>query len=123
METTWRVLLLDLPPLLQEIFAHTLSTHLDLELLPSAPPPNVDLRERDTLPDVVITSGRESDATSRSMALLDRWPNAHVLVLTDMGRNAIMFELRPHRTDCGQLSADEAVDVIRTALGHGGRHD
>jgi hypothetical protein len=107
---------MDLPPLLRQIFEHALAGQSDLQTMSDLRAADADPRVTGTLPDIVITSGGRVDASRRSTALLDRWPSAKILVLTEMGRDAAMFELRPHRTELGQLSPAEAVDVIRNAV-------
>jgi hypothetical protein len=107
---------MDLPPLLRQIFEHALAGQRDLQTISDLRAADADPRVTAMSPDIVITSGGAVDVSRRSTALLGRWPSAKILIFTEMGRDAAMFELRPHKTELGQLSAAEAVEVIRNAV-------
>jgi hypothetical protein len=109
------VVLLDLPPLLRQILAHAISEHPDLELLPEAAPAAT-LVETGPVLDAVIVGADAAQAAHRASVLLDRWPKAQVVVVTAAGRDAALYELRPHATPLGRLSPGETVQAIRDAV-------
>lgn len=111
-----RVLLMDMPPLLRQILEHAISQHGDLQLIPEAGDTPGVATHRGTPPDAVIVCARASRAPHQASALLERWPRAQIVVVTAAGRDAALYELRPHRTELGQLSPAEAVQAIRDAV-------
>jgi hypothetical protein len=47
--------------------------------------------------------------------LLDRHPRVKVLQVSGTGRQALLYELRPHRVPIGDLSSGSLLSAIRTA--------
>jgi DNA-binding NarL/FixJ family response regulator len=111
-----RVLLVDVPTLLRQILEEAITRHPDLELVPqAAAATGTSPNERPTL-DAVIVGADAAQAPDQASALLDRWPRAQVVMLTAAGRDAALYELRPHRTQLGKLSPVEALQAIRDAV-------
>jgi DNA-binding NarL/FixJ family response regulator len=111
-----RVMLMDMPPLLREILEHAITQHDDLELMREpgrAPREGTQAR---THPDAVIVGTTAPEANDHATALLERWPQAQIVVVTAAGRNIALYELRPHKTELGQLSPAEAVQAIRRVV-------
>jgi DNA-binding NarL/FixJ family response regulator len=67
----------------------------------------------DTRPDIVILGIDGPTARRISAHLLSRRPEVKVMGVSADGRNAFMYELRPHRVALGALSAERLVEVIR----------
>jgi DNA-binding NarL/FixJ family response regulator len=110
------VLLIDMPPLLQQILEHAIAQHPDLQLVPEAAAASATpLKTRPAL-DAVIVGAEANEAADQASVLLDRWPKAQVVVVTAAGRDAALYELRPHRIQLGRLSPTEAVKAIRDAV-------
>src|SRR5262245_43226039 len=49
-------------------------------------------------------------------AYLHRWPDTRVMTLDVTGRQTFLYELRPYRTEYGELSQSEIVDLIRSSV-------
>jgi DNA-binding NarL/FixJ family response regulator len=65
--------------------------------------------------DVVIVGTTTPDDITIPGQLLAVLPRARVLALAVGGRSAVMYELRPHRTELGEVSPQVLVDAIRGA--------
>jgi DNA-binding NarL/FixJ family response regulator len=109
-----RVVLLELPRLLQEIVERAVGGQPDMEIV-------ADLPTARTLPaalaearaDVVI-SGAGHDSAELS-DLLEERSRLKVLAVSNDGRDAVLYELRPVRTPLGELSPRTIVEAIRSA--------
>jgi DNA-binding NarL/FixJ family response regulator len=116
MNSSVRVLMIDMPPLLRQILEHAISQDSDFQLVPEAPAASATPVNTHSRVDAVIVGSEADDAARQASALLDRWPKAQVVVVTAAGRDAALYELRPHRTQLGTLSPVEAVTAIRDAV-------
>lgn len=109
-----RVVVLELPRLVQEIVEHAVGGQPDMEIvadLPTAPTLPAALAEARA--DVVI-SGAEHGCAALS-ELLGELPRLKLLAVSDDARNAVLYELRPTRTPLGEVSPQTIVDAIRSA--------
>jgi DNA-binding NarL/FixJ family response regulator len=110
-----RVAFVNVPPLLRQILEHAISRQPEFEILledvtagpvtAAAPPP-----------DAVILAAEDTNAAGHARMLLDRWPDAAILVFTRGGRRAALYRQRHRRLDLGQISALEAARAIRDAF-------
>jgi hypothetical protein len=106
--STTRVLVAGLPQIVRDILEHAIVRHPDLELLA----PGTDARIEPP-PDVVILGGERPSDPHLSGAVLSTWPNARVVVVAPLEGDAVLYELKPHVTVLGRLSAAEIVDAVR----------
>jgi hypothetical protein len=98
-----RVAVVDLPQMLSEIVKDILEQAPAVAVL-EAP----DWEEADVV--ILAAENEELPATGRSQ--LARHPEAKVLTIDRHGRDAYLYELRPHRTPLGEVSADTLLAAI-----------
>ena len=110
---TITVLLGEMPQTLRAILEHALGGQRDMHVVhePVASPAAACPAE----PDVVIVGGAHADDNAAMPSLLRRWPRARLLMVTESGRRSVLYELRPHPTEMGQLSPEELVAAVRAA--------
>jgi hypothetical protein len=90
-----RVALMDLQPRLRDIVVDAVGDAPDLELVSPNPVPESRLRESGA--EVVIAGTRDPGDRRVPMRLLMMAPAIRVLMVGVNGRNAAMYELRPHK--------------------------
>jgi hypothetical protein len=103
-----RVALLDLPQMLRAIVEDILDQADDVTVTEA--PANDDA-------DVVILGAHEDELPAAGRAQLERRPTAKVLTINGHGRNAYLYELRPHKTPLGEISADTLLAAVRSQRG------
>jgi hypothetical protein len=109
---TIRVVLLEMPQMLRDILKTTIAGHPDIELIDEPPDDAEKLR---AMPHVVLVgTAAPSDADSKT-TLLSRWPRARIIAVEVSGRQTSLYELRPYKTELGQLSPSELLEGIRAA--------
>ena len=114
MAATIKVLLGEMPQTLREILEHALRDQRHIVLVNdrwSA----ASFSEIDEGPDVLILGRAAYDEREPDHALLGRWLKTRVLLVTEAGRRTVLYELRPHRTELGELSPTELVGAIGAA--------
>lgn len=111
-----RVLLLEMSQTLRDILEHAIRAHPDFEVWRR----NTEALGSRTAhrhdPDVVIFGSTAADDASRVTALCAEWPGAQVVSVMPTNGDAAIYELRPHRTSLGQLSASELMQALRETL-------
>jgi DNA-binding NarL/FixJ family response regulator len=63
--------------------------------------------------DVVILGLREVDLPESHYQLFDADPRVRILAIADHGRDALLYELRPHRIVLGEGSPQELMELVR----------
>jgi hypothetical protein len=111
MDTKTRILVHEMPELLQGLFEQAILDRPDMELVRATPgglPSNAPQP-----PDVVVTA---VDAVDDGLAsdLLWRWPRSEVLAVTIDGDHAAVYQLHPRRRLLGQGTPLELLDAIPT---------
>ena len=107
-----RVFVEDVPELVRDLLRHAISSQPDMELVQGRIDP-VPVETSD--PDVVVATQRAADVQSVSR-ILARWPRSEVLMITVDGRQAALFQLKPHRTELLEMSPAELTNAIRAAV-------
>jgi len=117
-----RVLIHETPRILTEILEDAITSQADMEVI--AGPVVVDRPsvEHPVPPDVVIVGGHDSHPAADARALLARWPRACVLMMTARGHRVLMYQLLPRRTELGEMSPEELIQAIRSAVRAEDRH-
>jgi hypothetical protein len=103
-----RVALLDLPRMLSEIVEEILDQAEDVTVVAAGDEPRTD---------VFIVGAQHDELPPVGLAQLERQPKAKVLTIDRNGRDAHLYELRPHRTALGELSADTLLSAVGAARG------
>ncbi len=111
-----RVLLLEVPQLLRRILEDAIRTRSDCRLVTGAAQGLESGTEPGASPDVVILGLTAADDTTLVPALFARWPSAQVMTVTQAGDEAAVWELRPRRRALGQMSAEDMMNELRTAV-------
>lgn len=104
-------MLANLPVILCDLLQRRLQRESDLRLVVS---PRSDLRASiaQVRPDVlVIPAGGELPDLGKS--LLEQSPGMRILALERDGRDAVLYELRPHKTMLGEASQELLLRAIR----------
>jgi hypothetical protein len=108
-----RVMLMELPRLLESMLEAALATEPGLELIGAGPgPPAAEDRE---LPDLIIVGLRAGRLPSSVERLLRDRATPRVLGVEAEDARACLYELRPQATSLGQLTVDELPRLIRGA--------
>lgn len=98
-----RVAVVDLPQMMSEIVKDILDLAADVALLDAS-----DWEDAD----VVILAAENEELPARGRTQLARRPVAKVLTIDRPGRSAYLYELRPHRTPLGEVSAETLLAAI-----------
>jgi hypothetical protein len=106
-----------MPQMLRDILERTIARQSDLQLVGDG---GVDEAVSLVPPaDVVVVGCAGSDEPGVWPPFLHHWPTIRVITLDVTGRHTCLYELRPYRTDYGELSHTELVDVIRASVESG----
>ncbi len=106
-----RVAVVDLPQMMSEIVKDILDQAPDVAVLPAS-----DWDDADVV--ILAAENEELPATGRTQ--LARHPAAKVLTIDRHGRDAYLYELRPHRTPLGEVSAGTLLAAIGAVEKNGG---
>jgi hypothetical protein len=106
-----------MPQMLRDILKRTMVDQPDIELIEDEFPD--DAEPPGAIPHIVLV-GTEApgDADSKSL-LLGRWPRARIIAVEVSGRQTSLYELRPYKTELGQLSPSELLEGIRAVARSG----
>ena len=101
--------------MLRDIVARLIDEQADMQTLPPADA-EIDLVDQieSPEPDVLLLACEREKAKEQASRALDRNPRLKVMTLTGNGREATVFELRPHEQSLGTMSPESLVDAIRT---------
>ena len=105
-----RVLLRGLPLMLRDILVRSLADQPDVEIISEPPPPPLEPLAAAS-PDVVIVGTDDPDASGTS-AVLHRWPQSRVLLISASGQRGSLVELQPRRTSLGEMSLSKLLEVV-----------
>jgi DNA-binding NarL/FixJ family response regulator len=110
-----RVLIGDAPTMLRDILERAISNQPDMEVIVE-PVVRERLPRDQTAPDVVLVAVSDSDPGERARELLVQWPASHALMIAEHGHQVLMYDLQPRRVALGEMSPDQLVDAIRSAI-------
>lgn len=103
---TARVVFADVPRLVRELVANALSAHAGLEIVQD---PSLGF-------DLAFADLQNAELSPSGLILLEMAARPKVLGLHD-GRECVLYELRPHRSELGELSDAVLNQVLADALG------
>jgi DNA-binding NarL/FixJ family response regulator len=106
-----RVAIVELPRMLRDIVVSMLATAVDIEVVT----PSGSTSAFDAGADVVILNLDDVEPFDVLQELLAANPRLRVVAIAADGRRITLYELRPHRTPLGELSAAGLVAVVRDA--------
>jgi chemotaxis response regulator CheB len=116
-----RVLVREMPPLLRGLLETAVSGHEDMELIRPGPADRAAATTR-AAPDVVLIGQRKGVSDGRAAMLLSRWPRSVIVEIEVSGRGVRMHELKPEKTEFGEMSPQELVKTICTVVRCKGAH-
>jgi len=99
--------------MLRDMLEQALAKEPEVELVSEPLRP---VQERPAAPDLVIV-GTETPEAGETPAALMRWPGSRVLLIGTHGHRVSLVELRPHRTELGEMSLAELVRLV-TGVAH-----
>ena len=109
-----------MPQLLREIVRSILATQPDVDLDPTCVPSS-DIASASALAraDVLILA---EDGTPRDdyAPALYAHPRLRLVAISDDRRQAVLYELRPHRSPLGELSAESLIRAVHGSVENGG---
>jgi DNA-binding NarL/FixJ family response regulator len=111
-----RVLLLEMPQLLRGILEQAVQLHGDCTLVKNTGRVFATPTEQMVPPDIVILGLTAAEDATLVPALFACWPRAQVMTVMQAGDDAAAYELRPRRTELGQMSPAEIVETLRAAV-------
>lgn len=120
MDAKTRILVHEMPELLQGLFEQAILDRPDMELV-RALPGGLTANALQS-PDVVVTVVGDAADDDAASDLLWRWPRSEVLAVAIDGDHATVYQLHPRRRLLGQGTPLELLDAIRTTAQHRGRH-
>jgi hypothetical protein len=109
-----RVAIVDLPRVMREIIRDLLSDEQGLDLVVEAVA-DVDLSGLvdATRADVLVMSLRDAALPDAASRVLESHPRVRLLGVVADGRDAILYELRPHHRSLGDVSPTALVAALR----------
>jgi DNA-binding NarL/FixJ family response regulator len=112
-----RILLAELPRMLREIVEDVVSTQADMQIVGAADSlAALPAEVARTSPDVVILALERGAAPTRLDPLLYGQPSLSIVAITEDGRGAFRYELRPQMLPVGNVSPNGLLDAIRASV-------
>jgi hypothetical protein len=108
-----RVALVGCSGLLGSIIGDALAAQPDLEVVADLETPPTDESLPDVDADLVLWNNADETRVARWLGTLSGRRGPRVLATLADGRDASLWELRPHRTELGALSPETLVETIR----------
>jgi len=109
-----RILLLGMPRILRDLIRSIVDRQPDMRVVGELEDGHIDLRrvERPRA-DFVIVGLHDSDLPDVCDRLLRHRPETKIVGVSQEGRRAVLYELRPHAEPLGEMSQQVLLDVIR----------
>ena len=112
-----RILLVAIPPMLEDVVRQVVAEQTDMEIVGEvAGGVDVLLDAGQTGAELVIVVLGDSELPGVCSHLLDEYPHIKVLGLTRDGRSAFVYESRPQTVVSGEVSVQGLRNMIRSAF-------
>ena len=112
-----RVLLAEMPRILRDVFKQVVADQSDMDVVGELFDPfGLLLAAGQTRADVVILGLHNSEFPGICSHLLSEYPHIKILGVTEDGRRACLYELRPQKIPVGEVSPEGLLAAIRTAV-------
>ena len=108
-----RVALVGCTGLLGSIIGDAVAAQPDLDVVAELDRPAPDESLPEVEADLVLWNGADEERVAQWLSTLSGRCGFRVLATLADGRDASLWELRPHRTELGALSPDTLVETIR----------
>jgi DNA-binding NarL/FixJ family response regulator len=110
-----RIVLVDMSRLLRGIVRGVLSIHRDMRVVREVEDEQAVISAVDETDANFVIWGVDGGFKPTVCELFDRFPRVRVIAIEGDGRDSFLYELRPIKSELGQLSGDRLVDAIRVA--------
>jgi DNA-binding NarL/FixJ family response regulator len=110
-----KVLVAEMPHVQVDLVKQVLAKERDLLVVDVAAFGDLAAAAAAAEPAVAIVDGADAGVSPQFLRLLYADPRLKLLAIELEGREASLYELRPHRERLGRLSAESLVAAIRTA--------
>jgi DNA-binding NarL/FixJ family response regulator len=110
-----RILVFDLPPLLRDLVQRALNGNEDITSV-VAEASELERMVAETRPDVVIVPLGPEGLQAESRRFLEERSRVRVLGIGLRDGRAALYELRPRRSDLGEVTPDELAETVRAAV-------
>ena len=107
------------PSMLREVLYQVLNSAADIELVD--PPPDRSTIEPATSPDVVLLAARDG-SDHECWARLLVHPASSIIAVDLQARHSSLFQLRRHKEELGEASAEGLLDAIRRVARRDNQH-
>jgi DNA-binding NarL/FixJ family response regulator len=117
-----RVLLVDMPRLVREMFVRTINSQTDMKVVGQADSPSLMAASvKDTDPEFVIVGLKGAELPVECARFLEARARLRLLGVEAVDGSAFLYELRPDRTRVGEgsITPDGLVGAIRAAARDG----
>ena len=106
-----------LPPLLRDIVSSAVADEPDMEIIGEfVDCTRVLETDVELVPDVIVLGVSVGEMADYCRRILFRFPRAKILALDGDGKSVSLYDLRPHKVPVGEVSPQELVEAIRTAV-------
>jgi DNA-binding NarL/FixJ family response regulator len=114
-----KILVRELPGMLRDIVTRLLAAEDDLEVVGEGDRGDLSSALAQFGADVVVLGCDDPEAPELGQRVLRAHPLLKVLAVATECRQAVLHELRPHRTVLGELTPESLLAAIRSAAGSG----
>lgn len=111
-----RILLAQLPHVLQETLGNALSQQADMVVARTGNYVEVLLAVRETQADVVVIGMEDTEPPGIASHLLEEYPSLRIIVVDIDDQRAFRYELRPALVLIGEASSTQLPRIIRNAV-------
>lgn len=104
----------EMPGVMRDLVTNVVAAQADMEIVPDlgTGSPHAPARAADVVIVALPTSANGAAITAQRFA----HPGQRILGLVADGRRAVLYELRPHVTELGEISPDGLVAAIRAGV-------
>jgi len=110
------MLLLQMPPLLRELFEHAIELRNDCMLLKDSRRVLEMFSRPAERPDVVVVGLTMADDAAVVPALFAHWPSAQIMTVTAAGDGGMVYELKPHHRILEEMSPAEIIEALHATV-------
>jgi hypothetical protein len=111
----FRILVFDLPPLLSDLIHQEFDAQEDIATT-TASGAELEYEVARERPDAVIVPLDDADLDAQSRRFLEERARVRVLGLGVRDNKAVLYELRPNRSELGEVSPGELAQALRAVV-------
>jgi DNA-binding NarL/FixJ family response regulator len=111
-----RILLAQIPRVLQETLGNALSRQPDMIVTRAGNHVEVLLAAGETRADVVVIGMEDTEPPGIASHLLEEYPSLRIIVVDLGDQRALLYELRPELVPIGKATSAQLPSIIRAAV-------